>query len=46
MVAWEVLLSKGQQWDWFGDPFFRVQTLAAMYQIPPEQFLGPVGPRA
>ena len=27
MVAWEVLLSKGQEWDWFGDPFWRVQTL-------------------
>ncbi len=21
MVSWEVLLSKGQEWDWFGDPF-------------------------
>ena len=21
-------LSKGQEWDWFGDPFYRVQTLA------------------
>ena len=27
MVCWEVMLSKGQQWDWLGDPFFRVQTL-------------------
>jgi DHA2 family multidrug resistance protein len=27
--CWEVLLSKGQQWDWFGDPNWRVQTLAA-----------------
>jgi DHA2 family multidrug resistance protein len=26
--CWEVLLSKGQQWDWFGDPSWRVQTLA------------------
>ena len=26
--CWEVLLSKGQQWDWFGDPTWRVQTLA------------------
>jgi DHA2 family multidrug resistance protein len=24
----ETLLSKGQQWDWFGDPFGRVQWLA------------------
>src|SRR5215831_2244443 len=28
MISWEILLSKGQEWDWFGDPFFRVQTLA------------------
>ena len=28
MSCWEVMLSKGQQWDWFGDPFWRVQTLA------------------
>jgi len=28
MFSWEVMLSKGQEWDWFGDPFFRVQTLA------------------
>ena len=27
MVCWEVMLSKGQEWDWLGDPFFRVQTL-------------------
>ena len=28
MVCWEVMLSKGQEWDWLGDPFWRVQTLA------------------
>jgi DHA2 family multidrug resistance protein len=28
MVSWEVMLSKGQEWDWLGDPFWRVQTLA------------------
>jgi len=22
MVCWEILLSKGQEWDWLGDPFF------------------------
>ena len=33
MVSWEVLLSKGQEWDWFGDPFFRVQTLAAVFVV-------------
>ena len=27
MVCWEIVLSKGQEWDWFGDPFWRVQTL-------------------
>ena len=31
MVCWEVLLSKGQEWDWFGDPFYRIQTLAALF---------------
>jgi DHA2 family multidrug resistance protein len=31
MVSWEVLLSKGQEWDWFGDPFHRVQTLALLF---------------
>ncbi|MBR0800759.1 DHA2 family efflux MFS transporter permease subunit [Bradyrhizobium jicamae] len=30
MVSWEVMLSKGQEWDWFGDPFWRVQTLAIL----------------
>ena len=28
MVCWEVMLSKGQEWDWLGDPFWRIQTLA------------------
>jgi DHA2 family multidrug resistance protein len=27
-VCWEVMLSKGQEWDWLGDPFWRVQLLA------------------
>ena len=31
MVCWEVMLSKGQQWDWLGDPFWRVQTLAILF---------------
>ncbi|HEY4234003.1 MAG TPA: DHA2 family efflux MFS transporter permease subunit [Lacipirellulaceae bacterium] len=31
MVSWEIMLSKGQEWDWFGDPFWRVQTLAALF---------------
>jgi len=30
MVSWEVMLSKGQEWDWLRDPFWRVQTLAIL----------------
>jgi len=33
MVSWEVLLSKGQEWDWLGDPFYRVQTLLALLAV-------------
>jgi DHA2 family multidrug resistance protein len=33
MSSWEVLLSKGQEWDWMGDPFWRVQTLAAVFVL-------------
>jgi MFS transporter, DHA2 family, multidrug resistance protein len=33
MTSWEVLLSKGQEWDWFGDPFLRVQTLALVFAL-------------
>jgi DHA2 family multidrug resistance protein len=33
MVCWEVMLSKGQEWDWLGDPFFRVQTLLALFAL-------------
>src|SRR5262249_18534599 len=31
MTSWEILLSKGQEWDWFGDPFYRIQTLAVLF---------------
>ena len=31
MVSWEVMLSKGQEWDWLGDPFWRVQTLVILF---------------
>jgi MFS transporter, DHA2 family, multidrug resistance protein len=31
MASWEVMLSKGQQWDWLGDPFWRVQTLLVLF---------------
>ena len=30
MVSWEVMLSKGQEWDWLNDPF-RVQTLVILF---------------
>ncbi len=33
MVCWEVMLSKGQEWDWLGDPFWRVQTLAILAAV-------------
>jgi DHA2 family multidrug resistance protein len=33
MVCWEVLLSKGQEWDWLGDPFLRVQTLLVLFLL-------------
>jgi MFS transporter, DHA2 family, multidrug resistance protein len=31
MVSWEVVLSKGQEWDWLGDPFWRVQVLLILF---------------
>src|ERR1700758_994377 len=31
MVSWEVMLSKGQEWDWLAGPFWRVQTLALFF---------------
>jgi len=33
MVCWEVMLSKGQEWDWLNDPFGRVQTLMALFVL-------------
>ena len=33
MVCWEILLSKGQEWDWLGDPFLRVQTLLVGFAV-------------
>ena len=33
MVSWEVVLSKGQEWDWLGDPFWRVQTLVILFVV-------------
>jgi DHA2 family multidrug resistance protein len=31
LTCWEILLSKGQEWDWLGDPFLRVQTLLILF---------------
>ena len=33
IVCWEVLLSKGQEWDWFSDAFGRVQTLVTLFLL-------------
>jgi DHA2 family multidrug resistance protein len=33
VVCWEVVLSKGQDWDWLGDPVWRVQTLAILFVV-------------
>jgi len=33
MVSWEVMLSKGQEWDWLSDPFWRVQTLTIFFVL-------------
>ena len=33
MTSWEVVLSKGQEWDWFGDPFWRVHALTAIFVL-------------
>jgi DHA2 family multidrug resistance protein len=33
MSCWEIMLSKGQEWDWLGDPFRRVQTLLVLFLL-------------
>ena len=33
MASWEVILSKGQEWDWMKDPFWRVQALAGCFGL-------------
>jgi DHA2 family multidrug resistance protein len=33
MSAWEIMLSKGQEWDWLGDPFGRVQRLVTVFVV-------------
>jgi MFS transporter, DHA2 family, multidrug resistance protein len=31
MACMEIILSKGQEWDWYNDPFWRVQTLFLLF---------------
>ena len=33
MACWEILLSKGQEWDWYNDPFWQAQTLAVLFVV-------------
>ncbi len=33
MCCWEIVLSKGREWDWLGDPFWRVQTLVVLFVL-------------
>ena len=33
MCCWEIMLSKGQEWDWLSDPFGRVQTLMVLFVL-------------
>ncbi|MBV8474617.1 MAG: DHA2 family efflux MFS transporter permease subunit [Hyphomicrobiales bacterium] len=33
IVCWEVTLSKGQEGDWLGDPFWRIQTLVTLFVV-------------
>lgn len=33
LVCWEIVLSKGQEWDWLGDPFGRAQALGALFLL-------------
>ena len=33
MASWEIMLSKGQEWDWVSDPFWRIQTLMILFVL-------------
>jgi DHA2 family multidrug resistance protein len=33
MSCWEIMLSKGQEFDWLGDPFWRIQTLLILFVV-------------
>jgi MFS transporter, DHA2 family, multidrug resistance protein len=33
VVCWEVMLSKGEEWNWLGDVFWRIQTLLTLFIV-------------
>jgi len=33
VASWELLLSKGQEWDWLGDPFGRIHVILALFLL-------------
>ena len=33
MASWEIMLSKGQEWDWLNDAFWRIQTLVTIFVV-------------
>jgi DHA2 family multidrug resistance protein len=33
VACWEIVLSKGQEWDWFNDAFGRIQILATLFVL-------------
>jgi DHA2 family multidrug resistance protein len=33
MLSWEIVLTKGQEWDWLGDPFHRFHFTAAVFVV-------------
>ena len=33
IVCWEVMLSKGEEWNWLGDAFGRIQTLLTLFIV-------------
>jgi DHA2 family multidrug resistance protein len=37
LICWEIVLSKGQEWDWLNDAFGRVQVLVTLF------FVGAIG---
>jgi MFS transporter, DHA2 family, multidrug resistance protein len=33
VVCWEITLSKGEEWNWLADPFWRIQTFAVLFAL-------------